>query len=216
MSYIDYKKRMEFGKAEYNKIVSYCYALSVPFFVSVWGIDSLAWMENNYSLISRYKVPSACLQDQLLLNALNDIGKPVVISTGMSTEEDVAVAVSRLGSVPLTICHTNSTYPAPPDELNLRAITWLKTTYPEADIGYSGHETGLAPTLAAVALGATYVERHVTMDRAMWGTDQAASIEAGGIRRLVKDIRLVEKSLGDGVKRVMPSEQEARIRLRGV
>ena len=134
----------------------------------------------------------------------------------MSTEEDVAVAVGRLGSVPLTICHANSTYPAPPDELNLRAITWLKATYPEAEIGYSGHETGLAPTLAAVALGATYVERHVTMDRAMWGTDQAASIEAGGIRRLVKDIRLVEKSLGDGIKRVMPSEQEARIRLRGV
>jgi len=215
MSYIEYKHRMEFGVPEYRTIMDACKAMDMPFFVSVWGLDSLAWMENNFPESSRYKLPSACLLNMQLLSALNSTRKPVVISTGMSTAQNVYTAVNELPDVPLTICHANSTYPAPNDELNLRAISWLGQKFPSATIGYSGHERGLAPSVAAVVLGAQYIERHFTLDRTMWGTDQSSSLEPGGFRRLVKDIRVIEAALGDGVKVVMPSEQEALVRLRG-
>jgi N-acetylneuraminate synthase len=215
MSYLSYKNRMEFGARDYRTILDYCQALSMPFFVSVWGTDSLAWMENNFPEVPRYKVPSACNQDMALLAALKATEKPIVISTGMSTIEDVKRAVDALGGGPLTICHANSTYPAPNDELNLRVIRWLQTKFPHATIGYSGHERGLATTVAAVALGAEYIERHFTLDRSMWGSDQSSSVEPGGFRRLVHDIRIVEEAMGDGIKRVMPSEVEKIQSLRG-
>jgi N-acetylneuraminate synthase len=142
--------------------------------------------------------------------------RPLIISTGMSTMEEVDAAVNELGRDNLLIAHTNSTYPCPVEELNLRMIHTLQQRYPENPIGYSGHEVGLATTWAAVALGATFVERHVTLDRAMWGSDQAASVEISGMSRLVSNIRDIEKSLGDGVKRVYNGEAAARKKLRRV
>jgi N-acetylneuraminate synthase len=139
-----------------------------------------------------------------------------MISTGMSTMEEIEAAVSAIGTDDLLIAHSTSTYPCKPEELNLRVIQTLKGRFPEVPIGYSGHEVGLSTTLAAVTLGAVFVERHITLDRAMWGTDQAASVELGGFRKLVQDIRDVEKSLGDGIKRVFESELGPRKKLRRV
>ena len=140
----------------------------------------------------------------------------MMLSTGMSTEREIFDAVGLVGTDDLMIAHATSTYPCPVEELNLRMIETLGHWYPECPIGYSGHESGLATTLAAVALGATFVERHVTLDRAMWGTDHAGSVELGGLRRLVEQIRDIERALGDGIKRVYDSEVPIRKKLRRV
>jgi N-acetylneuraminate synthase len=143
-------------------------------------------------------------------------GRPLILSTGMSTMGEIRTAVDAVGTDRLLIAHATSAYPCPVDALNLRMINTLRSTYPQCPIGYSGHETGLAPTWAAVTLGACFVERHVTLDRALWGSDQAASVEIGGLMRLVSNIRDIERSLGDGVKRVYPSELPHRQKLRRV
>jgi N-acetylneuraminate synthase len=147
---------------------------------------------------------------------MKSTGKPLVVSTGMSTMDEIERAVSAAGLQDLLVAHATSTYPCPSRELNLRMIGTLRQKYPFTPVGYSGHEPGLAPTLAAVALGASFVERHVTLDRTMWGSDQAASVELVGLERLVRDIRSVEEALGDGVKRVYDSELSARAKLRRV
>ena len=163
-----------------------------------------------------YKVASASLTDYGLLNKKRSTGKTLILSTGMSTFEEIKEAVKSIGSENLLLAHSTSSYPCKLEELNLNMIQTLKKTFPEIPIGYSGHETGLAPTLAAVTLGATFVERHITLDRAMWGTDQAASVEPGGFKKLVESIRDIEKSLGDGVKKVYESEMGQRKKLRRI
>jgi len=163
-----------------------------------------------------YKVASATLTDHALLDKLRATARPIMLSTGMSERWQIDAAVEHVGQHDLMIAHATSSYPCPPEELNLRMISTLKAAYPDVPIGYSGHEVGLAPTWAAVTLGATFVERHITLDRAMWGSDQAASVEVMGFHNLVRNIRDIERSMGDGVKHVYASEIAAMRKLRRV
>jgi N-acetylneuraminate synthase len=213
ISYLDYRRKVEFGKDEYGAIDAYCRDLGIGWFASVWDEPSVEFLEPFDTLA--LKIPSAALTDSTLLRRARAAGKPVILSTGMSTEAEIKAAVNVLGTEDLLITHVTSTYPCSPDELNLRMIQTLKRTYP-CPVGYSGHEVGLIPTVVAVALGACLVERHITLDRAMWGTDQAASVEPSGFERLVKYIRVTEAGLGDGIKRVYESEEPARRKLRRV
>jgi len=177
-----------------------------------WDEDAVDFIEQfNPGL---YKLASASLTDLSLIEKVKATGKPFILSTGMSTMNEITEAVSRFTSDKLLIAHSTSAYPCPPEELNLKMIYSLSMQYPEIPLGYSGHETGLATTLAAVAMGACFIERHFTLDRAMWGSDQAASVEPQGMQRLAKDIRDIEKSLGDGIKKVYDSEMSAMKRLR--
>lgn len=212
MKYIDYRYKVEFGRDEYLEIDRYSKEHGILWFASCWDEESVDFMEQFEPPC--YKGASASLTDLPLLKKTAATGRPLIISTGMSTMEEVEKTVDELGSRNLLIAHTNSTYPSPIEELNLRMITTLKARYPDVPIGYSGHEVGLATTWAAVALGATFIERHVTLDRAMWGSDQAASVELSGMARLVSNIRDIEKALGDGIKRVYAGEAAARQKLR--
>jgi N-acetylneuraminate synthase len=214
MSYIDYKRKIEFGPDEFEQIDALCKKLGVMWFASCWDLPSIEVIEHFGPPC--YKAASASLTDHELLRAMKATSRPLIISTGMSSVEEIDAAVSAVGHKHLLIAHSTSTYPCPVDELNLRMIRTLKREYPRCPIGYSGHETGLAPTWAAVALGATFIERHITLDRAMWGTDHAASVELSGLERLVGQIRDVERAVGDGIKRVYESELPIRQKLRRV
>jgi N-acetylneuraminate synthase len=214
MTYIEYRHRVEFGLMEYAEIDRYCKEKGIIWFASCWDEDSVDFVEQFDPLL--YKSASASLTDTELLLKMRLTGKPLMMSTGMSTSEEIEHAVMSVGSDNLLIAHATSTYPCPPHQLNLRMIQTLKNVYPRCPIGYSGHEVGLSPTWAAVSLGATFIERHVTLDRAMWGSDQAASVEIGGLMRLVSNIRDIEKALGDGIKRVYDDELKQRKRLRRV
>ncbi|HWQ27279.1 MAG TPA: N-acetylneuraminate synthase family protein [Chlorobaculum sp.] len=214
MTYMDYRYKVEFGYDDYAEIDAYCREKGIAWFASCWDEEAVDFMEQFNPPC--YKAASASLTDLSLLQKTKATGRPLIISTGMSTMEEVDAAVEALGRDNLMIAHTNSTYPCPVDQLNLRMINTLKQMYPTVPIGYSGHEVGLATTWAAVALGAVFVERHVTLDRAMWGSDQAASVEISGMSRLVSNIRDIEKALGDGVKRVYEGEAAARKKLRRV
>jgi N-acetylneuraminate synthase len=213
ITYLEYRRKVEFGAAEYAAIDAYCRDRKLTWFVSVWDEPSVDFMEA-YEPVC-YKIPSASLTDHDLLRRVRSTGRPVVLSTGMSTMEQIDAAVGVLGTDDLLINHATSTYPCDPIELNLKTIRTLAERFP-APIGYSGHEVGLIPTVVAVALGACLVERHITLDRAMWGSDQAASVEPGGLSRLVKYLRATEQALGDGVKRVYDSEQDSLLKLRRV
>jgi N-acetylneuraminate synthase len=215
--YIEYKERMEFTFDDYVRINNYCQAQDIEWSASVWDIPSLEFlMQFDPPWV---KVPSAMLTNHELLNAIHATGKPAILSTGMSTPHQIDAAVDIWENSPqahnLLIAHCTSTYPAEKAELNLRMIVTLGEIFDESPIGYSGHEVGLATTVAAVALGARFVERHITLDRTSRGTDHAASVEPQGLKRLVDDIRSVEASLGDGVKRVYDSEIPVRDKLRG-
>lgn len=214
MTYMDYRYRVEFEDAEYSAIDARCKAHNMLWFASPWDVNAVDFLARFDAPI--IKTASASLTDLELLRKIRSTGKPLMISTGMSTMEEIERAIEVIGTDNLMIAHATSTYPCKPEELNMRMIQTLAAKYPNVPIGYSGHETGLATTVAAVALGATFVERHFTLDRAMWGSDQAASVEPGGMLRLVRDIRDVEKSLGDGIKRVYDSEMGARAKLRMV
>lgn len=214
MTYIDYRHRVEFGEDEYRTIDAYCKKRGIDWFASPWDTEAVAFLER-FDLPA-HKVASASLTDDELLRALRATGRTVILSTGMSTPKQIRHAVEVLGSDNILLCHATSTYPAKADELNLRVINTLQQEFPNVPIGYSGHETGLQTTLAAVALGAVFVERHITLDRAMWGSDQAASVEPQGLARLVRDIRTIESSLGDGVKKVYDSELGPMRKLRRV
>ncbi|MDP9121104.1 MAG: N-acetylneuraminate synthase family protein [Acidobacteriota bacterium] len=214
MTYIEYRQRMEFGQAEFETIDRYCRERGVLWFASCWDEESVDFIERFDPPC--YKIASASLTDGDLLRKLRSTGRPLILSTGMSTMEEIEEAVHLLGREQLLIAHATSTYPCPPAELNLRMIETLRRKFPECPIGYSGHETGLAPTWAAVVLGASFVERHITLDRALWGSDQAASVEIGGFLRLVSNIRDIEGAMGDGVKRVYPAEQKQAEKLRRV
>ncbi len=212
MSYIDYKRKTEFGQAEYTAIDDYCRALGIDWFASCWDEPSVDFMEQFQPVL--YKMASASLTDRPLLDRVRATGRPLMLSTGMSTLDEITQAVGWVGLDKLMVAHSTSSYPCPPAELNLRMVPALQAMFPTTPIGYSGHETGLATTVAAVVLGACFVERHFTLDRAMWGSDHAASVEPGGMAKLVRDIRDVEEALGDGQKRVYDSELEPRRRLR--
>lgn len=211
ISYLDYRKKVEFGKKEYQEINRYCRKRGIDWFASCWDKPSVDFMKQFAPIC--YKVPSAMLTHADLLAHLRKTGRSIILSTGMSTMEQIQAAVKILGTDDLIINHSTSTYPCPVEELNLHMIKTLKKTF-DCPIGYSGHEVGLTTTVAAVALGVSLVERHITLDRAMWGTDQAASVEPSGFVRLVKYIRVLEAALGDGVKRVYDSERPAMQKLR--
>jgi len=215
MTYIDYRHKVEFTAEDYADIDRHCKNAGIDWTVSCWDEEAVDFIENHFE-VKFYKAASASLTDLDLLKKMQATGRPLMISTGMSTMDEIQNAVNALESSNLLIAHSTSSYPAPVDELNLLMIKTLQSMYPEIPIGYSGHETGLATTCAAVAVGASFIERHITLDRAMWGTDQAASVEIGGLQRLVKDIRDVETALGDGVKRVYDSELKPLAKLRRV
>ncbi len=211
ISYLDYRYQVEFEREEYEEIDAFCQSLGIDWLASSWDLPSLSFIDSFSP--PAHKVPSALLTDHELLRAIRETGRPVILSTGMSTMAEIESAVDVLDLDNLLICHTTSSYPCPPDELNLKMIPALKEKFP-CPIGYSGHEVGLVPSAIAVAMGACLVERHVTLDRAMWGSDQAASIEPHGVRTLVKYIRVTEKALGDGMKHVYESEQSSLSKLR--
>ena len=209
----DLKYGLEFGHEEYREIDRYCRDRKITWFASCWD-------EASVDFIAQFKVPcfkiaSASLTDDNLLRHTRSKGRPILMSTGMSTLDQIDHAVELLGKKELVVLHTTSTYPALYEELNLRVIPVLKLRY-GIPVGYSGHETGLSTTIASVAMGACVVERHITLDRSMWGSDQAASVESQGFMRLVRDIRLVETAMGDGVKRVIEREMPIMKKLRRV
>lgn len=204
MTYIDYRHKIEFGEKEYSEIDKYCKEIGITWFASCWDEPSVDFIEKYDPPL--YKTASASLTDLSLLKKINKLNRPVIMSTGMSTMEEIDKAISIMNQKNLLISHTTSSYPCKSEELNLKMINTLKNKYKNIPVGYSGHEVGLAPTWAAVALGACFIERHITLDRAMWGTDQAASVEIGGMERLISNIRDIELALGDGVKKVYDSE----------
>ena len=214
MTYLEYRHRVEFSAEDYRQIDEYCHEIGIDWFASPWDVESVDFL-GGYNQPA-YKVASACLTDDVLLRAMRATDKTVILSTGMSTPDQIRHAVEVLGSRNIILCHATSTYPAPPEQLNLRMIETLAAEYPNVPVGYSGHEVGLQTTLCAVALGAVLVERHITLDRAMWGSDQSASVEPEGMRRLVRDIRVLEASLGDGVKQIYTGELSAMKKLRRV
>ena len=209
----DLKHGLEFHEEDYAEIDAFCKQIKIDWFASPWDEASVDFLEQFHTPV--YKIASASLTDDALLRYIRRTGKPVLASTGMSTYAEIDHAVSVLGRQDLVLMHTTSTYPAKYEQLNLRAIPTMIERY-GVPVGYSGHETGIPTSVAARVLGACCVERHITMDRAMWGSDQAASLEPNGISRLVRDIRLVEQSMGDGVKRVYEEEIPVMKKLRRV
>ena len=212
MTYIDYRRRIEFGESEYDEIDRYCKDRGIAWFASCWDEESVDFLEMFNPPC--YKAASASLTDISLLLRMKSTGRPLIISTGMSTMDEITTTVDVIGEDDLLVAHSTSTYPCPPRELNLLMIKTLEAKFPRCPVGYSGHETGLASTWAATALGARFVERHITLDRALWGSDQAASVEITGLIRLVSNIRDIEAALGDGIKQVYASELPALKKLR--
>jgi N-acetylneuraminate synthase len=211
VTYLEYRRRIEFGRDEYAEIDRHCKERDITWFASCWDEPSVDFIEQFDPAC--YKIASASLTDDTLLRYTDAKGRPVILSTGMSTMDEIRHAVSLLDRDRLLIAHSTSSYPCKPEELNLRMIQTLREEF-SSPIGYSGHEVGLQTTYGAVVLGACFVERHITLDRAMWGSDQAASVEPWGFMRLVRDIRVTEVALGDGVKQVYESEQPILQRLR--
>jgi len=214
ITYLEYRYKVEFSEEQYFEIDRYCKKRKIDWMVSVWDEPSVDFMEKFDT--PAYKISSASLTDHNLLKYVRRTGRPLFISTGMSTMEQIKRAVDVVGADNLLLMHCTSSYPCDAKELNLKMIETLRKEFPSIPIGYSGHEVGLVPSAIAVALGASLVERHITLDRAMWGSDQAASIEPVGFDRLVRYIRLTEASLGDGVKHVYESEKVPMRKLRRV
>jgi N-acetylneuraminate synthase len=213
MTYLEYRHRVEFDTRDYEQIDQHCRAAGIAWFASCWDEPSVDFMQQFDP--PAYKVASASITDDDLLRHTAATGIPVIASTGMSTMEQIDHAMSLLPPDRTLLAHSTSTYPCPPEELNLQMLETLRDRF-DVPVGYSGHEVGLQTTVAAVAMGATFVERHITLDRAMWGSDQAASVEPMGLFRLVRDIRVIEAARGDGVKRVYESELAPMRKLRRV
>lgn len=212
MPYIEYRKRLEFGGDEYDEIENYCWKVGARWFASSSDAMSLAFLERYNPPFC--KIPSAKMNDDRLLGDAKASGRVVIASTGMCSTQRICHAMQIMTGAKVWLAQCTSAYPAPNDQINLRAMEELRKYEGVAKVGYSGHEIGLQITLAAVAMGAEFVERHITLSRAMWGSDHAASVEPDGLKRLVRDIRVVEVARGDGVKRVMPCEREVVRRLR--
>jgi N-acetylneuraminate synthase len=213
MTYLEYRHRVELDTHAYAEIDRHCAGEHISWFASCWDRPSLDLIEQFEPVC--YKIASASLTDDTLLRHINALGRPMILSTGMSTIAQIEHAIGLLDPQRLLLAHSTSSYPSQPQELNLRMIQTLRRDF-QRPVGYSGHEVGLQTTCAAVVLGACFVERHITLDRAMWGSDQAASVEPHGMHRLVRDIRVIEQALGDGVKRVYESEQPFLKKLRQV
>ncbi|RLJ01507.1 MAG: N-acetylneuraminate synthase [Candidatus Aenigmatarchaeota archaeon] len=211
MTYLEYKKRMELSEEDFTEIDRYCKEKGILWFASCWDVPSVDFIEKFNPPC--YKVASASITDMELLNRIKATGKPAIVSTGMSTMEEIRNAVNTLGEDNIVLLHCNSSYPAKNEELNLAMIETLGKEF-SCPVGYSGHETGVFPSVMAAVLGAKVIERHITLDRAMWGTDHAASLEPQGLSRLVRDIRLIKVIKGDGIKKVYPSEFEIKKKLR--
>jgi N-acetylneuraminate synthase len=211
--YIEYRHKVEFGVDEYRIIDAHCKEKGIHWFASCWDEPSVDFMEQFDPPV--YKIASASLTDDRLLSKKASTGKPIILSTGMSTMDEIEHAVTLLPNDRLILLHTTSTYPCKAPEINLRMMQTLRERF-RLPVGYSGHEVGLQISVAAAALGAVAIERHITLDRTMWGTDQAASVEPSGLQRLVRDVRVIEQALGDGQKRVYESELPIRAKLRKV
>jgi len=212
MTYIDYKYKVEFNKADYDEIDRYCKEKNISWSASPWDIDSLNFiMEYDIPWI---KIPSAMITKEHLMKAAAKTRKKVIFSTGMSTYEEIDQAIAWLSGVDTVMLHCNSSYPAALEDLNLSCIQTLKHKY-NCEVGYSGHEFRLGTSVAAVYLGATYIERHITLDRTMWGSDHMASVEPQGLIKMVRGIRELEIAFGDGIKKVTKSELTVRKKLRG-
>ncbi|MGO1746044.1 MAG: N-acetylneuraminate synthase family protein [Microbacterium gubbeenense] len=214
MTYLEYRHRVEFGRDEYIEVGDYATMRGLEWFASPWDVPSVEFLEDLG--VVAHKVASASVTDIEMLDALRETGKPVILSTGMSTMDEIDRAVETLGTNNLVILHATSTYPMEPEEANMRMIPVLRDRFAGVPVGYSGHERGLQISLAAVAMGAVAVERHITLDRTMWGSDHAASLEPGGFATLVRDIRIIEAARGDGVKKVFPGEEAPKAKLRRV
>jgi N-acetylneuraminate synthase len=212
MTYLEYRYRVEFSREQYIEIGDYATLLGLSWFASPWDEGAVDFLEDLG--VVAHKVASASVTDIPLLQALARTGKPIILSTGMSTMDQIDRAVEVLGTENLVLLHATSTYPLPPEEANIRMISTLQERFAGVPIGYSGHERGLQISIAAVALGAVAVERHITLDRTMWGSDHAASLEPQGFEHLVRDIRVVGEAMGDGIKRVFPGELAPQAKLR--
>ena len=214
MTYLDYKYKVEFGKKEYDEIDRYCKQQNIAWSASPWDLDSLEFL-NQYD-IPFIKIPSAMITNTELLEASCKTDKKIIISTGMSSIQEVnnAQRILSLFAKDYAILHCNSTYPAPIEELNLSCVKTLKDRY-KCEVGYSGHEFRLGTSVAAVYLGASIIERHVTLDRTMWGSDHMSSVEPQGLFKLVSGIRELEKAFGNGKIEVTESEKPVRKKLRG-
>tara|TARA_R110002167_G_scaffold9579_13_gene44326 strand:- start:221 stop:1039 length:819 start_codon:yes stop_codon:yes gene_type:complete len=211
ITYLEYKHKTEFGKQEYDEIARYCDQKNIKWFASVWDLESVKFM-NEY--VNMTKVPSALINNLELLKACRDCNDYFMFSTGMSDEQEIDAAIQA--GDPDLIFHTNATYPCPVDQLNMRYINWLQDKHPAREIGYSGHEFGLVPTFVAVSMGVTWVERHITLDRTMWGSDHMASVEPGGLIKMCKGIRDIESCFGEsGPRKVSGGELEKKKSLRG-
>ena len=213
MTYLDYRYQVEFGKSEYDAIDAYCQQKQIDWFASSWDKDSVAFMEQFNPPC--HKIPSAMITDYMLLKAFGGTERPLIMSTGMSTMGEVQHTVKQLGQGNLALLHCNSQYPCPTADLNLNVITTFRETF-QCPIGYSGHEVEIYPTMLAVALGACIVERHITLDKALWGSDQSCSLEVDELKELCRQIRRIEGVLGDGIKRLHPGERQALKKLRRI
>lgn len=213
MTYMEYRKKIEFGKDEYLEISNYCHEKDINWLASCWDLSSIDFMEQ-FDPIA-YKVPSALITNMKLLEHTSKTGRPIILSTGMSTLDEIRQAVKKLEGERTILLHCTSSYPCKPEEINLKMLKSLKKEFSDIPVGYSGHEVGLQISYAAVAMGACLIERHITIDRSMWGSDQAASVEPSGMFRLVRDIRVIENAMGNGVKKVYGSEKPALAKLRG-
>ena len=205
------KRGLEFGLAEYQEIDRYCKKLNIDWFASCWDEESVDFIEQFSPPC--YKIASASLTDDALLSHHRKYGRPIILSTGMSTMEEIEHAIKVLGEDDLIVLHSTSTYPAKLNELNLKMINTLLGKY-DFPIGYSGHEPGLSTTFASAVMGASMIEKHITLDRSMWGSDQAASVEPQGIKKLVEYISQWQEASGDGIKKVYESEIPIREKLR--
>jgi len=214
MTYIDYRHKVEFSIPEYEELDIYANSLDIVWFASCW--DSQAVKDIEKFNVPIYKIASASLTDEEMISEVLKTDKSIILSTGMSSLEEINKTVDFIGNNELAILHTTSTYPCKPEELNLNVIKTYFEDFPDNIIGYSGHETGLVTTAVAVSMGAKIIERHITLDRSMWGTDQAASIEPQGLMSLIKYIRTVEKAMGDGKKIVYESEIPIKNKLRRI
>lgn len=211
MSYMDYRYRVEFEADAYAEIDDYCREKGILWFASCWDEPSVDFIEQFEPPC--YKIASAAITNDQLVAKHVEKERPLMLSTGMSSMDEIDHTISLLDPQKMLLAHCTSSYPCIPEELNLRMIQTLQSKY-DCPVGYSGHEVGLQTTYAAVVLGACFIERHITLDRAMWGSDQAASVEPAGLMRLVRDIRIIEKAMGDGIKKVYASEQGMIKRLR--
>lgn len=212
MTYLKYRHKIEFGLYEYKEIDKYCKKNDIMWFASCWDEESVDFIEQFNPPC--YKIASASLTDNSLLLHHKKYNRPIIISTGMSTMDEINYSIGLLKPLDIAILHCTSTYPGKNTELNLNVIKTFRDTYKNIPIGYSGHEVGLIPTIASTVLGANIIERHITLGRSMWGSDQAASVEPQGVYRIIRDVREIEKAMGDGIKCVYESEELIKAKLR--